>query len=376
MQTSIRVFAMIFLLFIVSGDIVAASSLKTRNVVLITLDGVRVQDFFGGLDSVIDEHDSKQIYSDMVAMRERFGAETPEARRALLMPNVWNVLAPQGMVFGSLAHDNHVKVQNRIQWSTPGYTEILTGAPRADVVDNDNLRHDYKTVLEYAREALGLEFHQVAQFGGWDGFKFAAASQDDAFLMNGTYDAVPAPWNTPEMDLLNELRKEVMGLWEEGSNDALTYRMAKGYIQKNKPRVMWLAMVNSDDWAHADRYDRFLAYMNRTDAQVGDLWNTLQAIDEYRDSTTMIITTDHGRGVQDSDWSEHDITIPGSDDIWMVVAGPDTPDVGEVTSPGTVFQGQAAATMLQYLGLDYRNWDKNALPPVAGTLVAPAATSE
>ena len=361
---------LVLLALLVPGYSVAQPALKTRNVILVTLDGVRVQDFFGGLDSVIDEHDSKQIYSDMAAMRERFGAATPEARRALLMPNLWNVLAPQGMVFGSLAHDNHVKVQNRIQWSTPGYTEILTGGPRAEIVDNDNLRHPYKTVLEYAREALGLEFHQVAQFGGWDGFKFAAAQHDDAFVMNGTYDPVPAPFSTPEIDLLNELRKEVMGLWEEGSNDALSYRMAKGYLQKNKPRVMWIAMVNSDDWAHADRYDRFLAYLNRTDAHIGDLWNTLQSMEEYRGTTTLIMTTDHGRGVQGSDWSEHDITIPGSDDIWMVVIGPDTPDVGVVTTPGTVYQGQTAATLLQYLGIDYRNWDAKALPPVEGTLLA------
>lgn len=186
--------------------------------------------------------------------------------------------------------------------------------------------------------------------------------------MNGTYDDVPAPWSTPEIDLLNALRKEVMGLWEEGSNDALTYRMAKAYVQKNKPRVLWLALVNSDDWAHADRYDRFLAYLHRADAQIGDLWATLQSMDEYRDTTTLIITTDHGRGMQGSDWAEHDITIPGSDDIWMVVTGPDTPDVGEVKTPGVTYQGQTAATMLQYLGLDYRNWDPQALPPVAGTL--------
>lgn len=371
MNASLRaILVTVLLLLSVPGCVAAGAPLRTRNVILVTLDGVRVQDFFGGLDEVIGAHDEKQIYSDMAAMRERFGAETPEARRALLMPNLWNVLAPQGMVFGSMAHGNHVKVQNQILASTPGYTEIMTGGPRAEVVDNDDQRHPYKTVLEYAREALSLDFHQVAQFGGWDGFKFAAAARDDAFVMNGTYDDVPAPWSTPEIDLLNALRKEVMGLWEEGSNDALSYRIAKAYVQKNKPRVMWLALGNSDDWAHANRYDRYLAYLNRADAQIGDLWNTLQSMDEYRDTTTLIITTDHGRGVQGSDWSEHDLSIPGSEDIWMLVTGPDTPDAGEVTTPGTIYQGQTAATMLQYLGLDYRDWDAKALQPVNGTLAA------
>jgi arylsulfatase A-like enzyme len=214
----------------------------------------------------------------------------------------------------------------------------------------------------------------VVQVGSWEGFRLAAASRDDAFLMVGAHDSVPAPWGTPEIDLLAELRREVMGLWEEGSNDALTYRMAKAYLRQNQPRVLWLALVNSDDWAHADRYDRYLAYLSRADAQIGDLWNTLQGMDEYRDRTTLIITTDHGRGLRGADWAEHDITIPGSDDIWLAVVGPDTPDRGEVREAGTLYQGQVAGTLLQFLGLEVRELDPQALPPAADTL-APAQQS-
>lgn len=349
---------------------------NTHNVILVTLDGVRVQEVFGGLDETIAVHDEQQVYSDMAAMRARFGAATPEARREALLPNFWKTLAPQGMVLGNPAHGNHVKVQNRVLWSTPGYTEIMTGLPRAEVTDNDNLRHAYPTVLECAREGLGLEYQQVAQVGSWEGFKLAAASRDDAFLMVGAHDGVPAPWGTAEIDLLAELRREVMGLWQEGSNDALTYRMAKAYLRQNKPRVLWLALVNSDDWGHADRYDRYLAYLSQADAQIGDLWSTLQGMDEYRDRTTLIITTDHGRGLQGADWAEHDITIPGSDDIWLAVIGPDTPDLGEVRAQGTVYQGQVAGTLLQFLGLDARELDPQALPPVPGSLAPPTAPTE
>jgi bisphosphoglycerate-independent phosphoglycerate mutase (AlkP superfamily) len=94
-------------------------------------------------------------------------------------------------------------------------------------------------------------------------------------------------------------------------------------------------------------------------------------LDGYRDRTTLIITTDHGRGRQGSDWAEHEITIPGSDDIWLAVIGPDTPDLGEVTTAGTAYQGQIAATLLWYLGLDYAAFDPQALPPLA---VAPRAS--
>jgi arylsulfatase A-like enzyme len=244
------------------------------------------------------------------------------------------------------------------------------------VTDNDNLRHAYPTALEVARERLGLGFQEVAQLGSWEGFKLAAASRDEAFLMVGAHDSVPPPWGTPQIDQLAALRRQVMGLWEEGSNDTLTFRMAQAYLEKNRPRVLWLALVNSDDWAHADRYDRYLAYLHLADSLLGELWQTLQSLEGYRDRTTLIVTTDHGRGLQGADWAEHDITIPGSDDIWLAVIGPDTPDLGEVRAQGTVYQGQVAGTLLQFLGLDARELDPQALPPVPGSLAPPTAPTE
>ncbi len=339
-------------------------SRATHNVVLVTLDGVRVQELFGGLDEVVASHDEKQLYSDMAAMRERFGAGTPEERRARLMPELWTRLAVQGAVFGNPAHGNHVRVQNGVFWSTPGYVEMLTGAPRKEVVDNELRRSPNRTVLEHARAELGLDFGQVAAIGSWDGYAHAASASDGAFVMVGAYDDVPESLRTQDMVFLNELRRDVMGLWQEGSNDALTYRLAKAYLVKNRPRVLWLALVNSDDWAHADRYDRYLAYLHRADAMLGDLWTTLESLDTHRGQTTLIVTTDHGRGRHGADWAEHDASIPGSEEAWLAVIGPDTPDIGEVTVPGALYQGQVAATLLQFLGIDYRGLGADVRPPI------------
>ncbi len=341
-----------------------AEPLQTRNVILLTLDGVRAQDIFSGLDETIAQHDAKQEYSEIAEVRQRYVGDDAGQRRAALLPNFWNRLAPRGVVLGNAAYNNHVTVQNRILWSTPGYVEMLTGAPRADVTDNVDHRFPYPTALQLARQKLGLGFGEVAQIGSWDGYSLASANGDDAFLMVGTFDAVPEPYSNARMTELAELRREVMGLWSEGSNDTLTFRIALEYLQKNQPRVMWLALVNSDDWAHADRYDRYLDYLHQADGFLGELWDTLQAADNYRDRTTLIITTDHGRGLQGSDWAEHDITIPGSEAIWLAIIGPDTADVGEVKSPGTVYQGQVAATLLYLLGIDYRQLGVDALPPI------------
>jgi hypothetical protein len=342
-----------------------AEELKTQNVILLTLDGVRIEEIFAGLDETIAAYDEQKIYSEIATARERYGTGNAEQKRAALMPNLWQQLIPQGVMLGNPAYNNHVKVQNQAGWSRPGYTEIMTGGPRVEVEEYDDQRFAHKTVLEVAQEQLQLEYGQVIQIGSSGTYARSAASTDDALLMIGSKDTIPMPFGSAAMDELAELRRQVMGLWEEGTNDVLTFRMAQAYLQKNQPRVMWLALLNTDDWAHEDRYDRYVEYLHLADDLIGELWATVQSNDAYRDKTTLIITTDHGRGREGSNWSEHDTpTIPGTNDIWMAVIGPDTPDVGEARSPGTTYQGQAATTMLHYLGIDYRLLGADALPPV------------
>jgi len=71
--------------------------------------------------------------------------------------------------------------------------------------------------VEIAKEQLNLGYGQVVEFGSWEGFKLAAASQDDAFLMVGVYDGVPEALSKPEIGYVAGSRQQVMGLWEEGS---------------------------------------------------------------------------------------------------------------------------------------------------------------
>jgi hypothetical protein len=329
----------------------------------------RIQEIFDGMDPLLAKHSESLEYSDIERARERYWRDTPELRREALMPFFWGTLASQGVVLGNRAKGSSVKVRSAVLWSSPGYAEILTGEPQPDIVDNSLVRYPHRTILEHVREALDLEMHEVAQFGSWDGFKTIAASRDGAFFMNGAHEAVPRSLSSPEMDCLAELRPKIMGLWEESANDVMSFRLASAYLKKNRPRLMWFAFGQSDDWAHADRYDRLLDYLHLVDGMLKDLWETLQASEVYRDTTTLVITTDHGRGLTGKDWVEHDASIPGSDDIWVAVIGPDTPDVGEVSPAPIVYQADVAATVLQFFDLDYKEFNPEAGPPIPGTMI-------
>jgi len=341
---------------------------ETRNVVLVTLDGVRIQDFFAGIDPAIAAHSATLEYSDIEAVKQRYWRETPTARREAVMPFFWKTLAPMGVVLGNKAAGSSVTVTNQVCWSSAGYAEIMTGAAQPEIVDNSLVRYPHETVIEYVRKALDLDRSQVAEFGSWDGIKMAAASRDGAFFMNGAFDGIPADLSTPHMDRIAALRHRVLGLWEEGSNDALTFELAKAYLQRHQPRLLWIAFGQTDDWAHADRYDRLIEDLHLMDTLLEDLWTTMQSMDAYRDRTTLIITTDHGRGREAQDWAEHDIGIPGSEDIWVAVIGPDTPDVGELAPAPPAFQSNIAATLLQFFDHSGEDFSSRAGPPIPGTL--------
>ena len=356
---------------VLAGSFALATSeaATDHNVILVTIDGVRIQELFGGMDAVIaNAPEAESGIYEIDVTRGRYWRDTPEARREALMPFFWKTLVPAGMVFGNQAKGSKVTVRNDQWFSYPGYSEILTGEPQPEIKSNDLVRYPHQTVLDYVHAELGLKPTEVAQIGSWDGFKYAASQKDGTFFMNGAREPVPPALSTPEIDLLVGLRQNVMQLWEESSNDYLSFRIALGYLKKHQPRLMWIGLGQSDDWAHARRYDLVLDYLHLADSMIAELWQTLQSMEQYRGRTTLIVTADHGRGRTPADWAEHDAGIQGSQDIWIAIIGPDTPALGEARDVPDLTQSNVAATMLQYLGLDYRKFNADAGPPVPGSL--------
>jgi arylsulfatase A-like enzyme len=132
--------------------------------------------------------------------------------------------------------------------------------------------------------------------------------------------------------------------------------------------VLFVGYGETDNWAHQGRYDLVLESAQRMDGFVKELWETMQAMPEYHDSTTFIITTDHGRGSGPVEWKEHGVEEKGSGNIWIAVLGPDTPPLGERKHTAAVTQSQIAATVAAFVGKDYRKAVPAAAPPLADVL--------
>jgi bisphosphoglycerate-independent phosphoglycerate mutase (AlkP superfamily) len=128
--------------------------------------------------------------------------------------------------------------------------------------------------------------------------------------------------------------------------------------------VLFVGYGETDWWAHVGHYDLVLESAHHMDASVRELWETMQAMPQYRDRTTFIITADHGRGSGLEEWKEHGVKQHGSEDIWFAVIGPDTAPLGERSGTPTVTQAQTAATVAALLGRDFQS----AVPAAAAPL--------
>jgi bisphosphoglycerate-independent phosphoglycerate mutase (AlkP superfamily) len=131
-----------------------------------------------------------------------------------------------------------------------------------------------------------------------------------------------------------------------------------------RPRVLYLALGETDDWAHDERYDRVLDAYARTDDYFSQLWNWFESQPEYKGRTHILITTDHGRGRTASDWRDHGATIEGAQDVWMAFASPAMVQRGEWTAPTSLSTSQIASTLASWVGIDWNQMRPHAGRPI------------
>ena len=330
----------------------SAAERKTRAIIIVTADGLRWQEIFNGIDArLMNEKSAGMSEQGAPALRDRLWKETPEARREALMPFFWKELAPLGIILGNVAKKSSVRVANAYRVSYPGYSEILTGRTQDDVIrGNKEIRNPTPTVLEFLREKLALTRAQVALFASWDVFHFIGEHTPGAITINAGYEAAAAG-ASPRTKELSELQLAARTPWDEARHDYVTFELALDYVRRVHPRVMHISFDETDDWAHMRRYDRVLEAIQYFDQTIATLWTTLQSLPEYRDRTTLVVTCDHGRGDTLKDFSDHGAKVEGAEQIWIAIAGPDTPAKGEAVDAESYYQRDIAPTILELLGV-------------------------
>jgi bisphosphoglycerate-independent phosphoglycerate mutase (AlkP superfamily) len=133
-------------------------------------------------------------------------------------------------------------------------------------------------------------------------------------------------------------------------NDQLTYLSAKEYIIQHHPKALFLGLGETDEFAHQGRYDMYLQKAEAFDKMIADLWYFIQTDPFYKNNTSLIITTDHGRGKQGASWRSHGFWVRGSGEIWLAMMGPDIAASGEMDNNQQLWQKQIASTVALLVG--------------------------
>ncbi len=369
-----------FLALLVTGIalvFITASSaqMKTRNVVLIVTDGLRWEDVFTGADDRLMNEKYGGIWADEKTLRKAFWHDDPIQRRKLLMPFFWETVATQGQIFGNQKQGSVARVSNGLAFSYPGYNEMTTGHPDARINSNEFGINPNLTVFEWLNKKPEFQ-GRVAVFGTWSVFADIFNEQRSHLAMQAGWELQPAAAGASGRDTLEKLFQTTTRFDADDTFDSFLQIPLLDYVRTSHPRVLFVGYGETDNWAHQGRYDLVLESCNKFDHFVQELWNTMQAMPEYRDQTTFIITTDHGRGHGLTEWKEHGVEQKGSENIWIGVLGPDTQPLGERAHIAPVTQAQIAATLAAFLGQDFRHDEPRAASPIESALSAGSQTTE
>ena len=332
---------------------------KTRNIIFVMTDGLRWQELFRGADGALMNKENGGV-NDVDKLRSAYWRDSAQERRKALMPFLSTIIAEQGQIFGNRDRNSDAYVSNSFNFSYPGYSETLCGFADPRIDSNDDRPNPNVTVLEWLHQKPAYQ-GKVAAFAAWETFPYILNAERAGFLVNAGYDAFSRGRATPTMALLNRLKSELPNTLGEEPFDAVTFLTAIEYFKEARPRVFFLSLGETDEWAHAGNYTQYLQATRRVDDYVRELWETAQAMPEYRGTTTLIVSPDHGRGEAPLLWRNHGQKQPDSKYIWMAFLGPDTRPLGERAEIAPVVQNQIAATLASLLGENY-----NAAVPQAG----------
>jgi hypothetical protein len=356
------------------------TSKAADNLILVSIDGLRWQEVFRGYqDDVIDLATFTEQKEGLV---KQFSGISIENKRQKLMPFLWNVLAKKGVLIGNRDLGSQMQVTNDYWFSYPGYNELLTGKADPNIDSNKAIANPNVTILEWLNKQSTYE-GKVAAFGSWDVFPAIINRTRSNVPINAGFESADWVGLSDKAEWLNKLQKHIPSPWHNVRLDAFSVGFSKEYILAHQPKIIYVALGETDDFAHQGNYPECLRGANRADKFIANLWALLQSIEQYQGNTNLIITVDHGRGDSAKTWQHHASPkavkgyldglnqyqdgIPGADQIWLAAMGPDVKNQGkfnEMHFKQSFSLDQVAATLIQLLDLDHQQFSKDIGQPL------------
>jgi hypothetical protein len=276
-------------------------------------------------------------------------------RRKKLLPFLWSTIDSSGQIYGNRNFGNKVNNANPYWFSYPGYSEILTGYADTSINSNDYPPNPNVTVLEFLNQQPKIK-GKVAAFGAWDAFDRIINEERSGIPVVNGFQPTGGSNPTDNEKLINAMLKDSFKPWGEVEClDLFTHYAAFEELKTRKPKVLYISYGETDEWAHHGYYKSYLDAAHQVDAWIRQIWEFVQSDPQYKNKTSILFTTDHGRGdLKKEEWTSHGKSITDASEMWFAVIGPDIPAIGEVKTEMQIYQDQFAKTLAKLLGYNYQ----------------------
>ncbi len=281
---------------------------QPTHVVIVTLDGARPREIFEGVDPEL--------------ARAQGLPEAAVVAAHTLLPNLSELMGA-GAVFGSAADGAPMQASGPNFVSLPGYTELMTGRGPSSCADNGCRWVGEHTLVDDLTRARGCRSERAAVVSSWpDIGRVVALRAECATVSSGRHGGSNRERfeASPRLARALERGEKVDPFPGVGDfrPDRLTAPLAIGYLEEHAPDFLFLALGETDEYAHRGDYRGYLAALREADRSIGELRRVLATLEAKGHRTALFVTADHGRA---RSFRDHGERYPESASIWLVAAG-------------------------------------------------------
>jgi hypothetical protein len=330
-----------------------AQTIQNKKIIVITTDGFRWQEVFNGLDPEVLKYKFFQ-HGDSANIAKEFGGVTAEEKRKKLLPFIWSTIATKGQIHGNRKFGSFVDNSNPYWFSYPGYSEILTGQVDTAINSNEYMPNPNTNFFEHLN-TLPFYKNKVVAFGAWGAFKRILNEKRAGFTVMNANEVDEVLKSDAQINLISSIMKDVyQPFGADETQDGFIKYISLQYLKTKKPNAMYVSFGDTDELAHAGNYPEYLKAANRFDAYLKSIYDFVNTDPAYKGNTTILITTDHGRGDNvKTQWTSHGQNINDSHQIWYAIIGAGVEAKGEVTSNEQVYQKELIHKVANIAHIDF-----------------------
>lgn len=229
------------------------------------------------------------------------------------------------------------------------YTQFFNNGPTYTLAGHTSISTGYKQEIDNT----GAEFPENPSiFQYWnkkypssDNSSWIISSKDKLEVLSNTKDSVWTDKYTPSVSCGEN------GLSSGSRHDSITLKEAIRVLNDYHPRLVLVSFREPDLSGHNKNWDDYLKGIKSSDEYAYRIWKHIQSSPFYKDKTTLFITNDHGRHLDNvaDGFASHGDNCDGCRHIFLYAFGPDIRKGAIVDTPRELID--LTATISELLNL-------------------------